>query len=522
MSVRRYLRKHVYKWHRVTSLLVTVPILMWTMSGFLHPIMNAKKPAVTNQSPAPAEIDLSAVEISLKDALLLNGITSIQNFRIIKLGNRQYYQLKQLDTPQLLYIDCVNGTILPQGDLLYASWLAKRMMNEQPVNNGIHSHGDHSRHDDIKFASSIEPYAVTSMIYSRSVEMVTEFNKEYKSNQKLLPVYKITFERSDNIRLYIDTRSDKLAVAIDDRKAAFDRFFGLAHSWSFLNGMGKIKGIVLGCFSALCFFTSVFGFYVYNISKRKKIRGTGTATWTRKLHRVFGNIFLITTLLYAFSGSWHAFKKVPGKSHSITLTDNTVFEANHLDIDTTLLKRQLKEGERLTGLSIARIDGENYWQVSYSAKKNTIKKYIHTTTYTELPDGDMEYACWLACQFSGKKDSMVTESKCVSSFNHEYSMMNKRLPVVQVSFEEDDNYFIETGTGTLAACTGLSDKAERFSFSNLHMHHYPEMWWGKESGRKVRNIILISTTLGLLLLALTGILILLMKRYKQNRKPRDQ
>jgi hypothetical protein len=79
-------------------------------------------------------------------------------------------------------------------------------------------------------------------------------------------------------------------------------------------------------------------------------------------------------------------------------------------------------------------------------------------------------------------------------------MMNKRLPVIEVGFDEKKNYYVETSTGHLSAITDPYDKAERFSFSNLHMHHYLEDWLGKT----VQRTFLILTTLGLLLLALTG------------------
>ncbi|HEX2627877.1 MAG TPA: hypothetical protein VHM26_02670, partial [Chitinophagaceae bacterium] len=97
-----------------------------------------------------------------------------------------------------------------------------------------------------------------------------------------------------------------------------------------------------------------------------------------------------------------------------------------------------------------------------------------------------------------------------------YSMMNKILPVVQVDFDEE-SYFIETTTGSLVTSSGLSDAAERFSFSNFHMHKYHETWWGSKNGKKVKNTILIVSSLGLLLAAITGTFIYLRRKlYKRN------
>jgi hypothetical protein len=96
-------------------------------------------------------------------------------------------------------------------------------------------------------------------------------------------------------------------------------------------------------------------------------------------------------------------------------------------------------------------------------------------------------------------------------------MMNKRLPVIEVSFDTDENYYVETATGQLSAIVAASDRAERFSFSNLHMHHYWEMWLGKGMGKPAKNFLLITSSLGLLLLATTGILIYLNRKRKKSR-----
>jgi hypothetical protein len=137
----------------------------------------------------------------------------------------------------------------------------------------------------------------------------------------------------------------------------------------------------------------------------------------------------------------------------------------------------------------------------------------------ELKDGDTKYGCYLACIFSGKADHSIRHAQCLTDFSHQYSMMSKRLPVIEVSFDNDDNYYVETATSSLSAVTKPSDKAERFSFSNLHMHHYWEMWLGKGQGKTAKNILLTGSTAGLLMLALTGILLYIRRQLKKRRLP---
>ena len=95
-------------------------------------------------------------------------------------------------------------------------------------------------------------------------------------------------------------------------------------------------------------------------------------------------------------------------------------------------------------------------------------------------------------------------------------MMNKRLPVIEVNFDSEENYYVETSTGKLSAIVNPTDRAERFSFSNLHMHHYWEMWLGKSMGKPAKNFMLITSSLGLLLLAMTGMVIYWNRKRKKS------
>jgi len=127
------------------------------------------------------------------------------------------------------------------------------------------------------------------------------------------------------------------------------------------------------------------------------------------------------------------------------------------------------------------------------------------------------YAGFLSSAFSSERPGHILRSSTLTAFNNRYSMMNKRLPVEEVTFDDGKNYYIETSTGTLASVTTPGDEAERFTFSNLHMHHYWEMWLGKDNGKTAKNIVLISSTLGLLLLALTGIMMYSRKKLKKGK-----
>lgn len=513
MSALKYIRKNIYRWHRITSLAVALPVFLWTLSGFLHPVMGYFKPEIRNQSLPAIKIDTTKITISLHEALKKNGISTLHNFRLIHLDGKYYYQIQHLKTDTLTYLSCNDGLKLSGGDKKYAAFLAKRYLSEpgaKPKEKSGHHHGLAADIGNLSILSSVQ--FPTSEV--KDIELIREFSSEYKSSYVLLPVYKVSFNRSDNITLYIETSTDRLATAIDSKKAWFNQFFAITHSWSFLNGSGDLKQILLGSFSIMCLLTSLFGFYVYNITNKKK---KPTTQKSRSSHRILGNIFVLTTLLYAFSGAWHAFHKISERPAAAVFADRSEFQSGELQFSLPQIVKKLKASEQLTNLSVVNMNAKNYWQVFVSEGKRQSKKYYDIENGDELANGDVEYGCYLSCIFSGKTHHSIKSSQCLTEFNHQYSMMNKRLPVIEVGFDNNENYYVETATGKLSAIVNPSDRAERFSFSNLHMHHYWEMWLGKDMGKPAKNFLLITSSLGLLLLAMTGIFIYLNKKRKKSR-----
>ena len=356
MSSLKFIRKNIYRWHRITSLAVALPVFLWTLSGFLHPVMGSFKPDVRNQSLAPIKIDSSKITISLKDALEKNAISKLHNFRIIHLHGKFYYQIQQLNNDTLTYLSCNDGKLLSNGDQIYAAFLAKRYLSEpnaKPKEKSGHHHGMVADIGHLSILST--PTFQTSEI--KKIELVKEFSSEYKKSYVLLPVYKISFIRSDNISLYIETSTDRLSTAIDNKKAWFNKFFAITHSWSFLNEMGHVKQILLGSFSLMCLLTSLFGFYVYNITNKKK---KPTAIKSRSSHRILGNIFVLTTLLYSLSGAWHAFHKISDKTEAAIFIDRSEFHQDVLQFSLSQLSDKLKANEQLTNVSVVSMNNMEF------------------------------------------------------------------------------------------------------------------------------------------------------------------
>jgi hypothetical protein len=509
MPVKRYVRRNIYRWHRVTGLIVALPILLWSVSGFLHPVINSFKPEVSNGMLPTSVIDTNKIHISLQQALQQNGIAMIHNFRIVMVDSCYYYQIQQLNNDTLTYLNCNDGKLIKDGDPWYASYLAQRYLSEPIQKDKSNKSHSHEMDGDITaLATNFHTATFFSKPKVTDVELIKNFSKEYKSSNVLLPVYRVNFDRTDGIRLYIETSTDRLATAIDNKRAWFIDFFAIAHTWSFLDGIGGAKNAILGIISLLCFISSVLGFFVYNIINKKKNSSSAKA-W----HRTLGNVFVLTTALYGISGSWHAFHKLSEKSEKAIVADRSQFSAEELNLCLGDFGKYINANEKLANVSIVKINGESYWQLFISKGKDKQKKYVNTNTLAELDGGDIEYACSLACNFSGRAFHTITHKKGLNGFTDRYTMMNKRLPVVEVVFKGNDRYYVETATGHLSTVTNSYDKAERFSFNNFHMHHYWEAWFD-DYGKAMQKTVLISSTLGLLLLAISGLSVYAIKRFR--------
>ena len=514
MPAKNIFRRKAYRWHRITSLIIALPLLLWTVSGFLHPIAGYFKPVVSQSIP-PTTIDAGKIKTGLREALFINKIDRIHHFRIVQINNLFYYQVQQLKQDSLSYFSTLDGSCLTGGDQAYAANQAQRYLAQSAMPGPAAGHHQH--------LASVEGMSILSvnneedkkpLTRVKNVQFIRQYDSEYKKSSILLPVYRVEFDRKDHLRLYIETSTDRLSTAIDDHRALFNRFFSFAHSWSFLEGFGAMRSILLGLFSFLCFASAALGFYVYNLANRKKkIADSG-----RKAHRLLGNIFVLTTLLFAFSGAWHSFQKldsknVPSQPGMSRLTSE--FETDSLEMIPGEFISLQGTGQKLAGVSVVRVNGVGYWQLSIASKKASMQKYLELKNGRELKNGELKYACYLASSFASKEQQSIKYCARLTSFTNQYSMKYKRLPVYEVCFGEGDHYFVETNTGTLSAVAGQSDKAERISFSNLHMHHYWEAWLGKSTGGYFRNVVLITSTLGVLFLAVTGLFLYGRKKAKK-------
>lgn len=480
------MRKKIYQVHRALSLIIAIPVLLWALSGFMHPLMTNIRPQVATQLLPPVAIDSANIKTGLSEALQKNRIRSFSSFRLVHIDTTWFYQVQLPDKKEPVYLSAVNGKLLTAGDWLYAQYLARQFL-EGPASPdttvapaaAVPETGGTS-HDCCDAATScVLNGSKGSKV--RDASLITSFDKEYKSINRLLPVYKVSFERADGVRVYVETTQDRFAFAMDNKRAVFDTVFRMLHTWDWLDLFGKGKLALIFLIASLACFTTILGVYIFFTTRSKRSNGNGMVK-ARRWHRYTAIVAALFTLMWTFSGAYHALAKLKDDTRDRYFVADT-FAAAGLDFSIRELSAIVRAP--VNNISLVKMDSGLYWQV-YT--KSGIQ-YVHTGDQTLLPKGDERYAAFLATQFSGRPAQEIWAITPVTKFTDEYNFTDKRLPVWRVAYNtgKHERYYVETRSGKLSVRVDDGELVEGYSFALFHKHHF--MDWGGKSVRDLSTMV---------------------------------
>lgn len=483
-------RKYMYQWHRTLSLIIAVPVILWAISGFMHPIMTNIRPKIATQMLVPDTVNNSKLKTGLANALKLNKIDSFTQVRLVHITDNWFYQVQISPEKEPVYLAAANGKILKRGNWLYAQYLAKQFLEGQEKTNGnqqdsvANSKAEHDCCDEAArcVLTTKKGAAVTEAI------LITSFDEEYKSINKILPVYKVSFNRTDGIRIYVETTQDRFCFAVDNQRALFNRLFVLIHSFGWLDFMGNYKLTIEIALTLGALLTTLFGLYIFFTTQSKKSNGNKVMK-IRKMHRISSVSIALFTLMFSFSGAYHALKKF-SEDTRYRYFDRHVFTAQEAILDLQDLTAVIKKP--ITNVSLVSIYGKTYWQVSTQAghKNMPVQKnshqmkngtmpnpaaiYVSVADNQILPKGEIQYARYLANLFSKHTVKDIQKTETITKFAGEYGFANKRLPVWKVSYASNyhERYYVETATGKLSVRMDDVDMLEGYSFAFLHKHEF--------------------------------------------------
>jgi uncharacterized iron-regulated membrane protein len=492
--MKKYIKKNIYKWHKIIGLITIIPVIFWCISGLMHPFLaHWFKPKIAKEIFIPKPLKKEQMSFSVKQVLEKNNINALKNFRVVQFKGATYYQIKNAKN-DWLYFDTQSGKELVDGDKKYAEYLARYFLADS-----------------------------TSEI--NSITKLTDFSQQYKYINRLLPIWKVSFERADKMDVYVETPYSRLGTFNPTSRKIFLWIFDNFHNWAFLeiitNNTLRITIMIL--FLSIICISSLSGVIIYGFMWRKfkKPKPNNRKGMLRKYHRQIGISVAFVSLTFAFSGAYHATRKLEPSILSEMLYE-PILETSELP-DSLPFKVIGKE--KIINLSFVKNDTAIFHQIVLESEKGKVKKiiYINTKNNQQLENGNFKYAIFLATIFKQNYDEKIEGNCCetetdlnkcentnegilkteevISFETREYGFAFKRLPVVRVSYKspKKTNLYIETTTSRLAAKIENEDRYEGYTFAILHKFLFLD--W---AGKNVRDIAMMLSALGVLTISVLG------------------
>ncbi len=465
-------KRNFYKWHRILGLIALVPVICWTLSGLSHPFMSnwfrPYIPVEVYKQPAQSEIRPT---LSIQQVLDQNNIVELRNFSLISFNKTAYYQVIGKDSVYNYY-SATTGRLLPDGDKLYAIYLARYFTQDS-----------------------------TSAI--KSLKLQKTFDGQYQPINHLLPVWKVSFNRADGMDVYIETSQSRMGTFNNNTRKAFLWVFEQFHTWQFLAAIGgeQFRLIVMLILVSTMFLALLSGLTVYGlfwknfkaVAEKRKEKGADDKRFVHRYHRQIGLIISFILFMFITSGAFHIVVQL-GYSKAVRPEYQQLINRNEL----TLSNLQLSlPDSNINRIALAKFNSRVYYQVTNNKKRIL---YFDTKTGAALPDGDTQFAGYLSNYYGDGKTSAQPAITRIGQFDNEYGFINKRLPVQKVSYANGENIYIETTSAKLATKVAGIDRTEGLSFIFLH-----KFFWMTWAGKDIRDIVSMLAALTVLVVSLLGV-----------------
>lgn len=446
-------------WHRRLSLLAGVALLLWASSGLLHPLMSWTNPRPAVFAPPVGE-PMTLPQRPLAELLDAQGVTEVGLVRLLHQQERLLWQVALPDRQRLDYFDAVTGAPVADADRDRAVLLARHYtgLDDAPL---------------------------------RSVERITAFSRDYPAVNRLLPVWRVVFERGDGLEAWIDTEEDRLASLSDRRKRVLQGLFQTVHTLDFLDG---VEGLRLGLIVAAV--GSVLAMCMLGIGLLWRIRRRSAWSGVRRWHRSLAWVVWVPILMFSLSGLFHLLRMSPALQPVDPPSGASRLAVHALHPPPVLM-------DSVRSLSLLPLpDGGAVWRGRRSATQLEIADALDGRP---LAGGDPALALRLA---SASPPALL---RLQTAFSGEYGFAYKRLPVWRLETAAG-LVFVDVVTGQIAARVGRMDRAEQWSFSALHKWQFLD-----PLGRAWRDGIMVCGVLLSLLAAVAGLVLRARRRSGPGR-----
>lgn len=445
----------IFKFHHQVAWIAGVTALTWGLSGFGHPIMVWLSPRPVAFSAPTEKVDL-ANALAPGEIMRKAGIDEALEVRALTHGENNLYLIRQGEMSERRYFDVVSGAEMDGLDRARAESLARHYTGywETPIKDATY---------------------------------LTAFSDDYPDINRLLPVWRVTFDRDDGRAVYVDTGTGQLAT-IDNKARAIMRFiFVNVHTLDFLpREAAWARVLIIFVMVGSLWFAAVLGVALLIALKARKRQET-----SRKWHRIIGYAALFPALMFTSSGLYHllhgassdmsasnAIQPMPIAAAELTLPPqayvqdsapisgmNAVRGAGGAPLLRFAL---LREGSGNGG------GGEHAHHQDHMKRlenqPQTLALWYHAHTAASVDGGAEAVAQSLAQEHLGIARDDILSTTPVTRFSSEYGFLNKRLPVWRLALKGagDRRIFVDAANGVIASKVNAADMRELWVFDNLH------------------------------------------------------
>ncbi len=384
-------------------------LLIWAGSGLLHPVMSWTNPRAAAMAP-PLEAPLTTPAVALADAARRQGATTIGYARLVSQEGETLWQWTPPDRLHWFYASAADGAPRPQADARRAELLARHYSGE----------------------------AAAAVL---SAERIDAFDVAYPAVNRLLPVWRVRFDRPDQLTAYVHTGEDRLASLNDRRKTVLLMLFQTLHTWHWLDGVEGVRLSLIGLAILSVLAMAMLGGALVLLRRQGPM-----GTRTRRVHRLLAWGVWGPALMLGVSGLFHL-----GMQTSLRRSP----PATPPGITLTALPVLAEAPQRMSLLVLP--EGQGVWRIQHQDQS----RWVDAREGTELALDDAAMAARLAGLPPG------TPAEQQMRFSAEYGFANRRLPVWRLE-DGSNRVFVDLASGQLAGRAGALDVLEQRSFSTLH------------------------------------------------------
>lgn len=490
--MKRILLRFGNRYHNLLAYVGGIALLLFGLSGVLHPLMTWTGPQAETFFPPRAKITSDHLN-GMRDVIKTHNLTSASMIKAIPTQAGVVMQLTENNDQARRYFNLATGVALPEHDQAYAEWLARYYtgLQEAPI---------------------------------KQIHFQTEFDDAYSWVNRLLPVYRIDFDTPDQRSAFVYTELGALASLTNSWKIKVQTVFSWLHTWSWLDNVEFARVILMSALLVCLLGMVLTGTAMVFLMKSRKIRDT-----KRRVHRYIAYLIWLPLLGFSASGFYHLLQSSFGENNrGLVIASPSKIQADQIASEFTWPEELANKD--YSAISLVNYSDEKSFFRLGIPRGNTHdhvsreKRFHGMTTeqpaiYLDARSGvisemtDRDLAIHYAKEKFRLTDDHITRVSPVMHFGPEYDFRNKRLPAWRIDVDRDEHQliFIDPATGAVIDRITDPERYETYSFSFLHKWNF----LGHLIGRGYRDALIVFVILCGIFASILGF-VMLFKRRKQQ------